>query len=146
MLLQRRKKSIDIIVALLILLFAYSGLTKLMDYQLFRNQLLVAPWRPLTLSAPYTALVLPLLLLFIVVLLLRPSTRVHGLQLSLLAMAGFTIYTGALLVFVQSLPCNCAGVLPQLSWEWHFVLNIGFTLLTIIALLLHRRITTVARR
>lgn len=126
-----RKLVIDIIVALLTLLFIYVGVSKLLGYAVFKNHLSLSPWPPLSITAHYTAWILPALQLLIACLLVIPRTRTHGLWLSLLAMLLFTGYILILLTSGVRLPYTCGGVFELMTWESQLVFNTAFTLFTI---------------
>lgn len=125
------------ITALLVALFAYTGVAALLDYELFRNHLILSPWPLLSRTAPYIARILPMLEIFIAVLLIIPRTRIRGLWLFFIGMLSFTTYISVFLLSGKQLPCNCSGVLPFMDWEWHLVFNIIFTMLGEAALFLH---------
>lgn len=123
---------VDITAALLILLFIYTGISKLNDRQLFQAILsklqLIGPYStPLSLALPIIELVTSVLLLF-------PATKTIGLWASLVLMLLFTGYIGYMLLSHSRLPCSCGGVLRQLTWIQHLEFNILFTLLPGISL------------
>lgn len=112
---------------LLILLFAYVSFGKLADHRLFQLSLSKSP-----LLQQWSAIiswVIPALEGVIVVLLILPKARKAGLAMSAVLLALFTAYIGYMILFVPHLPCSCGGVLKQLSWPAHLLLNIGLTAL-----------------
>lgn len=132
--------SVDVISYLLILLFVYTGASKLMTYQHFHTQLikqLGERWYTniLTIGVPVIELVIAASLLFI-------SFRKWGLYASFLLMSVFTLYVGLMIAFVsvQKLPCTCGGVIQLMSWNQHLVFNIFFTFLAFLGIWLDRRI------
>lgn len=133
-----RKRIIEIMVALLVLLFAYSGLSKLLDYTLFKNVLTLPPWSFPATIASHMAWLLPAALLTIAMMLLIPSWRLAGLWLSLFTLLAFTVAIAILFLSRASLPGNSNGVFAAMSWEWHAVFNIVFILLTIITIGLYK--------
>lgn len=64
-------------------------------------------------------------------------TRLIGLGLSALLMLVFTTYVGLAILHVWSdkLPCNC-GLIIQIGWKKHFVLNVFLLLISCWAFLL----------
>jgi len=64
-------------------------------------------------------------------------TRLIGLGLSALLMLVFTAYVGLAILHVWSdkLPCNC-GLIIQIGWKKHFVLNVFLLLISCWAFLL----------
>ncbi|MBD8490069.1 hypothetical protein IFO69_15030 [Echinicola sp. CAU 1574] len=116
-----------IVIAFLVL-WTYTGLEKLMDYDGFRqsimNQVFPEAWAemmpPLLISVE----------LLLAIMLLMPATRKPGLLLSLLLMTVFSTYIG--LVWMGAfprVPCSCAGFLEAMSWEGHLVFNGVFMVL-----------------
>lgn len=126
-----RKRIIEVMIALLIILFTYTGVSKLLDYTLFKNMLRLPPWSFSATIAGYVAALLPVGLLTIALMLLIPAWRLKGLWLSLLSLLAFTMAIAILFMSGASLPCSCNGVFAFLTWEWHAVFNIVFILLTV---------------
>lgn len=123
-------------VALLILLFLYTALSKLLDFQAFHGQLLLQPFPRW--SVVFLQWGLPAIELLACWLLLRRRTRLSGLYLSAALMAVFTGYIALVLSGAfGSIPCSCGGVLEQLSWEAHLLFNCFFVAIAIIAIRLH---------
>lgn len=119
---------------LLILLWIYASLSKLINYQLARHQMLnqVFPHTAaliLTWLVPVAELITGLLLCF-------PKSVGIGLRISLFLLSIFTAYIlGGLLHFYPRMPCSCGGVIQSLSWEWHLAFNLFFLGLNFIAII-----------
>jgi uncharacterized membrane protein YphA (DoxX/SURF4 family) len=130
---------IEIISALFILLFIYTATSKLMDYVSFREVLKTSPlignW------ASTIAWLLPILEISIGLLLLLPKTRLLGLWSSFIVMIGFTAYLVYMIYFTPNLPCSCGGVLKQMTWKEHLILNLAFIFLALIGLIINKRNT-----
>ena len=126
----------ELIIALLVLLFAYAGTSKLLDMHGFIAGMKQQPF-PAWLNK-VLAVVLPGAEVAIAVLLVFKRTRPAALYAYVLLMLCFTGYT-ALVVFdfFSHRPCGCGGIISGLSWNWHFVLNIIFLILACIAIRLH---------
>lgn len=111
-----------ILSTLLILLWTYTGLDKLIRFSESRKAFLNQPMpneleEVLAFSIPGIELLLALLLLFSV-------TRWWGYLGSILLLSVFTTYVGLIWVGAfPRVPCNCAGILESLGWAEHFVLN-----------------------
>lgn len=74
---------------------------------------------------------IPGLEILIGALLLLPRFRQMALLGSTVLMLAFSLYVGAVLLdFFGRVPCSCGGVIESLSWEWHFVLNLFFLLVS----------------
>jgi hypothetical protein len=115
---------LEISGALLILLFVYTALNKLLQKEVFIAAMEQSVWlRP---YAKSLALILPLTELLIAGLLLIPSFKKKGFWLSFGFLAIVTVYLGWMLLFSPELPCNCGGVLEELSWRQHIVFNLFF--------------------
>lgn len=106
---------------LLVLLFVYAAVSKLIDYGEFRNSLADAPF-----IGPYAGVLawfIPALELYISLMLLFGATRLMGLYASFVLMTAFTVYIASLLASGSDLPCECGGILNEMSWELHLVFN-----------------------
>ncbi|HWK05552.1 MAG TPA: MauE/DoxX family redox-associated membrane protein [Puia sp.] len=133
----KRSTIIEIISILFMILFLYTGISKLTDHSVFREQIAESP-----ILAPVAAVIawsLPIIEFTVVILLFITNWRLKGLYASLILMILFTGYVIALVSFSDKLPCSCGGVLEQLSWRQHIVFNIVFTGLALWAILLHRK-------
>lgn len=123
---------IELTAALFILLFVYTGITKLIDQNSFRGVIsrspLIGQW------ATFLSWTLPIIELSAALLLLIPKTKKLGLWISLGLMILFTGYIGYMLLFSDHLPCSCGGVLQQLTWLQHLEFNILFTLLSALSI------------
>lgn len=133
----KRTTIIEIITVLNIILFLYTGIAKIMDYSVFKEQLAVSPI--LSWAANPVALLLPWVEFAIVLMLVIPRWRLKGLYASLIMMTLFTIYIIALFSISTEMPCSCGGIMEQLSWQQHLVFNGAFILLDIWAIILQKR-------
>jgi putative oxidoreductase len=133
----KRNLIIEIISSLLILLFMYTALSKLLDFNIFKAVLEQSPL--IGNKAAVVALALPITELIISLLLLVPRTRLQGFYASGILMTAFTLYLGYMIVFTPRLPCNCGGVLKQMTWNQHLVFNIFFLLLSLTGVVLERK-------
>lgn len=126
----------EFLTALLILLFVYAGISKLLDMQGFRAGMLVQPF-PVWLNKMLAA-TLPVAEVLIATALIFEHSRKIALWFYLLLMGCFTIYTGLItLGFFAHRPCGCGGIINSLNWTWHFIINLIFLLLTGLAIRLH---------
>ena len=116
---------LEIIVALLILLFLYTVTAKLIDFKGFAADLRNQPFPNSV--VPFLVWFLPSLELLIILALLFEKSRGAGFLASGLLMSVFTIYTAAVLLhFFPRTPCSCGGVIKKLSWGQHLALNIFY--------------------
>lgn len=134
----KKNTIIEIISALFILLFLYTALSKFLSFNTFNSMLRKSPLIG-DRFAPFVLWAIPIGEIGISLLLFFPKTRQTGLWLSLCAMIMFTAYIGYLAYFAPDHPCSCGGVIKQMNWNQHFIFNIFFTLLGVIALWLYRK-------
>lgn len=138
----------EVINALLIILWLYTGINKLLDFEETQVQMGRSPFiEPI---AGFISLAVPVGELLLAVSLIIKRTRLLGLYGSLFLMTLFTGYIYIMLHYSYDLPCSCGGVLRQLSWQDHLYFNAGFTFLCIIGILLtgfrHREYTDATTR
>jgi hypothetical protein len=136
----------EIITALLILLFVYTGLSKLHEHDRFVSVLFSSPL--IGHNASLFAWTLPVVELATAILLLVPFTRLAGLFTSLVLMSIFTVYIAYMLLTSSHLPCSCGGVLKSMTWPQHLIFNILFTLLCVMAIWfygIHKRFIAINR-
>lgn len=127
---------VEFAIAIFIFLFVYTGINKLFAVEEFRAVLSKSTL--LSFGASYIAWILPVIELFVSLLLLLPHTKAYGLLLSTLLMTFFTAYIGYMLLFTPKLPCSCGGILKELNWSQHLLLNSALLLLSISAWLLSK--------
>ena len=121
----KKRTVIEIITALLVFLFIYAALSKLLDFDRFRYQLSQSPF--ITKISWFVALAIPLGEIIISISLIIKRTRIAGLYLSFFLMLLFTGYIFIMLKYSPYLPCSCGGVLSNMTWKQHFVFNLAFT-------------------
>lgn len=120
-------------IFIFILLFTYTALSKILHMKAFTGALKASP-----LLAPYTqwlAWTIILAELITVLFLIIIPLRLLGLYTSFALMFVFTSYIAYMLLTSSSLPCSCGGILKQLSWQSHLILNGLLTLLAVVALI-----------
>jgi putative Mn2+ efflux pump MntP len=128
----KRSTIVEVISSLLILLFMYAAVSKLLDYHIFRIQLSKSPF--ITKFAPILAWALPLGEILVGLALTFKRTRMFGLYSSLFLMTMFTAYIWTMLQYSYYLPCNCGGILSKMTWMQHLWFNIGFVALSVIGI------------
>jgi putative oxidoreductase len=137
----KKETTIKIICTLLVFLFVYAAISKLTDFTGFtadmNNQPLPRFLKPILVWA------VPATELAIVALLIFDTTRLIGLYASLLLMAAFTFYTAVVLLhFFKYIPCSCGGIIKNLTWPQHLLLNLFFVLIAIIGIFIYPLKTT----
>jgi hypothetical protein len=121
---QRRKVMVEVIVFLCVLLFVYTALSKLISVPKFMAQIRNAPY-----IGPFAWLIVwavPGVELLIAGLMMVPKWRIWGLRLFTGLMVVFTVYICLIIWVAPHIPCSCGGVLEQLGWGDHLVLNVVF--------------------
>ncbi len=124
----KRIVTIDLISSLLIFLFGYTAISKLLSIHRFEAVLGQSPL--ISSGAPLLAWQVPLAELCMVGLLIFHSTRKIGLWASLVLLSLFTVYLGYMLFFTSNMPCSCGGVISFMSWKGHVLFNLFFIGLT----------------
>src|ERR1700736_2279470 len=121
----KKNTIVEIISALLVFLFIYAALSKLLDFDKFKYQLSQSPF--ITNISWFVVWAIPLGEILISICLLIKRTRVAGLYFSFFLMLLFTGYLFIMINYSSYLPCSCGGVLSNMSWKQHFMFNLAFT-------------------
>lgn len=118
---------------LLITMFAYAVVSKLIIFDSFRLQLYRQPFAHAIAGA--LAIALPAAEIAAVILLTISRTRRQGLFLSFALLGAFTLYILLILSgYWEKIPCPCGGVLSHFSWAQHLLFNLAFLLVSIAGL------------
>ncbi|MCW3118108.1 MAG: hypothetical protein JWM28_2190 [Chitinophagaceae bacterium] len=134
----KSKTALDIISFLLILLFIYTAVSKLIDFNQFKGQMYNqtlprAVAKLLIWTLPEIEILTGLLLLF-------EKTKPYGFYLSLILMILFTGYIILVVLnYFGRVPCSCGGVIKYLGWKLHLIFNLFFLLLSILAIFITNR-------
>lgn len=115
---------------LLIFLFVYTAINKLKNHSEFIYTLRQSPLLA-KFAAPVSWLI-PLVELLISISLLFPERRKSGFLFYGILMSAFTLYVGFMFLFTPNLPCTCGGIITQLNWNEHLLVNISFTAIAFI--------------
>lgn len=122
-----------IITTMLIILFFYTAISKLLDLEEFQRQL-ANQTLPLWSIATLLWLI-PLSEVLVCILLIIPSTRIIGFYGSTVLMILFTGYISLVLLNVfDRVPCSCGGVVRNMKFSEHFLFNLFFLTLSIIGI------------
>lgn len=127
----------EIISGLLIVLFVYTAVSKLLTFRSFQVVLSMSP--VIGNYSAWLAWLLPAVEIITAALLFFPSTKRLGLLVSFVLLLGFTGYVFYMLHSGYHLPCTCGGVLKRLSWQEHLLFNAACTTVAGAGLLLHYR-------
>jgi hypothetical protein len=128
---------IQIIGYLYFLVFIYAAVSKILDFENFQVQLGQSPivniysgWLPyIVIGIEITTSIL----------LSSTKTRLLGLYISLALMSCFTTYIYIILNYSSFIPCSCGGLIDKMSWQTHFIFNLIFIILSILAIFFTKR-------
>jgi putative oxidoreductase len=124
---------------LFLILFLYTALSKLLDYDKFVFQLRLAPVNLMIYWAPIIALVLPLIELGISVGLIfgfyYDKIRNKAIMAGIILLVVFEVYITSLLLIGSHLPCTCGGIISKMSWRMHLLFNAAFIIFGLISYL-----------
>lgn len=132
----------EIVIFLIIALFAYTGANKLLDQSIFIFQMRLSPAPYMKILAPYLAWLIPVSELIVVFLLLFEKSRLIGLYSALALLVTFEIYILAMLLSGKDLPCACGGVVSLLSWKQHILFNGFFIAIDLLAISIQKNTRT----
>ena len=140
----KKGTTIEIICGLLILLFVYTAVSKLLAYGSFVSVLNQSPL--VQGRATVIGWLLPLVELGVSLLLFLPSTKELGLYISFALLLLFSAYIAYMLLFAPHLPCSCGGVISRLSWKQHLVFNAFFIVVAFAGIILFKKENSVKHR
>lgn len=133
-----RKVVIEIIAALLVLLFLYASISKLLGFSLFVDEMNNQPFP--NWMTPYLVVLIPGSEILIALALLFDRSRTIGFYASFILLFLFTLYAALVLMNVFAyVPCTCGGMIKKLNWSQHLLFTASFLILSIIAIALHRK-------
>lgn len=121
-----RKRIVETGIYFLILLFAYTSTTKLLERDQFYLNLLNSPI--LLVEKQWIAFAswfIPFMELFIVFLLVFPKTKWSGLYLSVGLLGLYTFYILTLLFVAPYQPCSCGSITALFSWGQQLWFTLG---------------------
>jgi len=133
----KRTIIVDIICYFFILLFLYTGATKLMEVRLFKEQLVSSPL--MGSLAGFITWALPIGELILAIGLFIPALRLKALYATTTLMALFTIYVIAIFFIDNQISCSCGGIIEELSPKQHILFNSACVILSAVAIALSRR-------
>lgn len=120
---------------ILVVLFVYAALNKLIHWRTFQGQLVYFP--VLRQAVGWVAVGTITAELGITTLLLRSRSALAGLYASLILLVIFTAYLGIMVAASLHLPCSCGGIIEKLSWRQHILFNLFFIGVTGLGIHLH---------
>lgn len=133
----KQEKTIEVIAAILIILFLYTGGQKVFEHDVFRIQISRQPLPDWMIGMLEWSL--PPMELLVAGLLVFTKTRRAGLFLSAALLFAFTGYTA--LAFTEAfgyIPCACGRIFSSMGWGAHLLVNIILSIMTMAAIFLTR--------
>src|SRR5690554_2617210 len=134
----KRKVIVEVCAALLVMMFLYAGLVKVLNFPKFifdmNNQPFPNDLTPFLITAVLGSEFVT------VVLLLFGKTRFKGFYLSAIVLTLFTLYiTMIQLGMFAYVPCSCGGVIENFTWWQHFFFNVAFLVISVVGIVLERK-------
>ena len=121
----KKNTIVELISSLLMFLFLYTALSKLLEFNKFKYQIGQSPF--ITNISWLVIWSIPLAEIITSIFLIFKRTRLAGLYLSFFLLLLFTGYVFIMLKYSSYLPCSCGGVLSIMSWKQHLIFNLVFT-------------------
>jgi putative oxidoreductase len=129
----KRSILLQLISALLILLFVYTSVSKLIDFQQFKEHIYNQAIPHST--ASILIWTLPVIEIITAGLLFFDRSRLAGFSLSSILLICFTAYIILVLLnYFGRVPCSCGGVIKALGWKMHLAFNLFFLLLSFLGI------------
>lgn len=130
----KSKLFIDITKYLVALLFCYTAISKIIDFNNFTFQLEKSPLIPVGLGLYFGVAIILSEIIASYYLFIKIKI---GLYFSLFLMVSFTAYLYIIIHYSYYIPCSCGGVLEKMDWNTHILFNLVFIILIIISILLN---------
>lgn len=111
-------------------LWLYAGTIKSIDHKLFVEQLEMSPL--LAPGSVFISFTFPLLEFITAILLINPRTLRPGLILTFCLYLSLALYILYLFILAPKVPCACGGIIEQLNWSGHLILNFTCAALAVI--------------
>ncbi|MBD1395145.1 MauE/DoxX family redox-associated membrane protein [Mucilaginibacter glaciei] len=134
------RKTIEIIIVIIAILWLYAAVSKLIDFSHFKDAMKKQPFG----EGLQTILIygLPPVEILTGMLLLTEKGKLTGLYISAILFTAFTIYILLIILkFFGHVPCSCGGLIEQMGWTFHFWFNVFCLTLTGVSI-----ITTIKRK
>jgi len=134
-----KKTNLFIVITkyLIVLLFCYTAISKIMSFNDFVYQLEKSPLIPIDFGMIFGIIIILLELVSSYFLFYKEHI---GLYISLYLMVLFTTYLYTIINYSYYIPCSCGGVLEKLDWNTHIIFNLIFILLIIISIFLKKNL------
>lgn len=114
---------------LVFILFLFSIISKLLEFDLFISNLNQSPffWQD---STTIIAIIILSMEILTTILLFFTKTKKIAYIFAFYIFLVYTGYITMMLLFSPYLPCSCGGLTYHLSWEQHIYLNMVFVIIS----------------
>jgi hypothetical protein len=126
-----RQRFMYVIEMVILGLFLYAGVQKIMFPEALTNSLIKASYMT-TGIIPVLAIAVPLVEIVTFLLLLFKHGKPAGMALALFLMMTFTIHLLLLYYFSPGTPCSCGGLFRFMNFPVHLVFNAGIIVLIVV--------------
>ena len=130
-------KLVQVISLILMALFIYTAVSKLLYLDTFQMRLGQMPY--LSKNALPISWAIPFLELVIAGLMLLPRYRTIGFYASVGLLGLFTLYIVVLLHSGTDLPCSCGGILSTMGWKDHILFNGVCMAMALLAIIIDKK-------
>ena len=120
------------LIFILIALFTYTAVSKLIEWKAFRDQISRMP--VIGNFSGFFAIAIPVSEILLATALTFSNDIKYALWGSFVLLSIFTVYIVVLTSFAPHLPCSCGGVIEQLSWHQHLVFNCLLMVINLMAI------------
>jgi putative oxidoreductase len=135
----KKEVIIETCIGLIALLFAYTAVSKFLDYEKFVFQMKLAPLPLMKTMAPILGVLMPVTELIIAVMLLFNGYRVKMLYATIGLLIAFELYISGMILSGRHLPCTCGGIISKMGWGQHLLFNLLFILISMTAIFLIKK-------
>lgn len=132
-----RRIFLEAFSSLLVLLFVYAAISKLLDYQRFAIQIGQSP-----LLNGLSGFIGPFVIAIELVIAIGLSMmrfRLLSFYAAFSLMVMFTTYIIAVMKLSPYVPCSCGGILEKMDWNDHLIFNVSVSVVCGIAIVLQSR-------
>jgi putative oxidoreductase len=134
----KAERFLKISASIIALLWFYAAVSKLMNFEHFKEAIQKQPLWP-AMKAVVTYGLLPFEIL-LGIMLITEKRVMRGLYLSAASFLLFFGYTALILSKVfGGVPCACGGLIERMGWTFHLWFNLGFFALTLITIIIHKK-------
>ncbi len=131
------------VAAFFVLVYMYTAIMKLKDIPGFIGTMSRTPF--IHSYANLLAGLIPGIEIAISIFIIIPATRFYGIVMATALIATFTLYIAYLMIALPKLPCSCGGIIQDLSWKGHLIVNISLTLAGLLSIRFYKEVIAINR-